>query len=112
MLQAVLELAAQESDAYGFSIARTISGGGAPKALTSHGTLYKVLGRLAESGMLAAHWEAAEVAEAEKRPRRRLYSITGDGVATVEKALIAPPPASTPRSVFTPGLSTITPAHP
>jgi DNA-binding PadR family transcriptional regulator len=47
--------------------------------LTAHGTLYKALGRLADSGLLEHRWEDAEAALAEGRPRRRLYRLTGQG---------------------------------
>jgi DNA-binding PadR family transcriptional regulator len=87
LLHAVIELGAQGSDAYGFAIARLISAGRPAQALTSHGTLYKALGRLSERGLLVATWEAAELAEAEGRPRRRLYSITAEGAATAARSI-------------------------
>jgi DNA-binding PadR family transcriptional regulator len=86
ILESVIELNAADADAYGFAIARRMADSTGGKALTSHGTLYKALARLSESGVLQARWEAAEVAEEESRPRRRLYSITAEGAAVLERA--------------------------
>jgi PadR family transcriptional regulator PadR len=43
------------------------------------GTLYPILSRLEESGLVEGHWEEVD-ASAEGRPRRRLYKLTPDGV--------------------------------
>lgn len=64
---------------HGFELARSIAGGGAGRKLTSHGTLYKALGRLEDAGLLASRWEDAELAHQDGRPRRRLYTVTGLG---------------------------------
>lgn len=69
---------------YGFALARALSEGGS--ALTAHGTLYKALTRMAAAGLLEASWEDAATAEAEGRPRRRLYLVTGDGVRALSLA--------------------------
>jgi PadR family transcriptional regulator PadR len=69
---------------YGFALASALSADDG-KSLASHGTLYKALGRLSESGMLEAEWEDPVTAEAEHRPRRRFYRITEGG----RKALAA-----------------------
>lgn len=45
------------------------------------GTLYPILFRLEKSGWLASHWEEVEASEA-KRPRRRLYRLTGLGLSS------------------------------
>lgn len=96
-------LAARRDDQarfHGFELARILAGGDkAAKRLTSHGTLYKALGRLEDWGMLDSDWEDAHIAEAEGRPRRRLYQLTGVG----EKALAAyrldhPAPAARTRT--------------
>ncbi|MDQ3894944.1 MAG: PadR family transcriptional regulator [Actinomycetota bacterium] len=55
------------------------------RSLTAHGTLYKALGRLEESGLLTSRWEDAAAA-AEGRPRRRLYELTGEGARVAERA--------------------------
>ena len=49
-------------------------------AKLSSGTLYPILFRLERAGWLTSRWET-EMPQALGRPRRRLYSITGKGVA-------------------------------
>lgn len=44
------------------------------------GTLYRALGRLEQMGLLTSVWEDPHAAAGENRPRRRLYSITDDGL--------------------------------
>jgi PadR family transcriptional regulator PadR len=68
---------------HGFAVAKRMQDIGEAHQLTAHGTLYKALGRLETSGLLASHWEQADLALEEGRPRRRLYRVTGAG----EKAL-------------------------
>ena len=70
---------------HGFGLAQTMRERRASRSLTAHGTLYKALGRLEESGVLTSRWEDA--AAAEGRPRRRLYELTGHGVRVAEGAL-------------------------
>jgi DNA-binding PadR family transcriptional regulator len=82
---AILRAAARTSEVHGFAVARELRdahGGG----LTAHGTLYKALSRLAVAGLLAHRWEAPELAEAQGRPRRRLYRITDAGRAALAQA--------------------------
>lgn len=67
-----------EDEFHGFAIARHLAGDGA-RRLTAHGTLYKALGRLEDAGLLVSRWEDTDVALAEGRPRRRLYTVTGEG---------------------------------
>jgi len=106
ILESVIELSAAGADAYGFSIAHTIADSAGGKALTSHGTLYKALARLSESGVLQARWEAAEVGEGEGRPRRRLYAITAEGAAVLERVHAAD------QAVHTVSLATAKPVLP
>jgi PadR family transcriptional regulator, regulatory protein PadR len=68
-----------DEEFYGFELARSIAGGRAGRKLTSHGTLYKALGRLEDAGLLTSRWEDASLATAEGRPPRRLYTVTGEG---------------------------------
>lgn len=85
---------------YGFELARSIAGGRAGHRLTSHGTLYKALGRLEDAGLLTSRWEDADLATGEGRPPRRLYTITGDGIrrlATWRQEQRAPRPLGQPR---------------
>lgn len=51
------------------------------------GTVYKVLRRLEDRGHVEGRWEDPEVAEAERRPRRRYYRITADGTDALATAL-------------------------
>lgn len=67
---------------YGFALANALSADDG-KSLTSHGTLYKALARMTESGLLEATWEDPEIAEGERRPRRRFYRITTNGKAAL-----------------------------
>jgi len=48
------------------------------------GSLYPILARLERAGWLLSREEPAEIASAERRPRRRYYRITGAGEAAVE----------------------------
>jgi len=43
------------------------------------GTVYPILGRLERAALLRSRWEAASVAQREKRPPRRYYEITAAG---------------------------------
>ena len=72
---------------HGFGLAQTMRDHSGSRSLTSHGTLYKALGRLEEFGMLASRWEAP--AAAAGRPRRRLYALTGEGARVAGRALAA-----------------------
>jgi PadR family transcriptional regulator PadR len=52
------------------------------------GTLYPILARLAERGLVEARWEEGQPAG---RPRRHLYRLTADGLAAAEAALDGAP---------------------
>jgi PadR family transcriptional regulator, regulatory protein PadR len=77
---------------HGFGIAQTMRERAGSRQLTAHGTLYKALGRLEASGLLASQWE--ETSGWEGRPRRRLYRLTGDGVAVAEQSRVQVVPRS------------------
>ncbi len=80
ILAAGIELAAAgEPCFHGFAMARQIRDASAARQLTAHGTLYKALARLEQAGMLTSSWEDPGLAEAEHRPRRRLYQVTPSG---------------------------------
>lgn len=80
ILDAGLSLRREGADEFhGFELARHIAGSSVARKLTSHGTLYKALGRLEEWGLLASRWEDPQIAVGEGRPRRRLYTVTGEG---------------------------------
>jgi DNA-binding PadR family transcriptional regulator len=88
ILQAALStLRAGRATVHGFGLAHTLREHRGSQSLTSHGTLYKALGRLEEFGLLTSRWEDADAAAAEGRPRRRLYELTGEGARVAERAL-------------------------
>ena len=74
----------QQETFYGFALAQTMREQSGSRSLTSHGTLYKALGRLEDRGLLTSGWEDA--ANAAGRPRRRLYELTKQGAAVAEQA--------------------------
>lgn len=51
------------------------------------GTVYPILRRLDQEGLVKSKWEKAEVARKENRPTRRYYEITGFGEKTLAEAL-------------------------
>ena len=75
-----------EEDFHGYRIAKEIKGQTNSRLLTGHGTLYRALGRLQELGLLTSRWEDPLVAEQERRPRRKLYSLSAVGVEAAEAA--------------------------
>jgi PadR family transcriptional regulator len=50
------------------------------------GTVYPVLRRFEEHGLLRSEWEDEERARAEGRPRRRNYDLTAEGRAALALA--------------------------
>jgi DNA-binding PadR family transcriptional regulator len=75
-----------EPEFHGFAVATAIQERDAARRLTAHGTLYKALSRMQRDGLLSSRWEEPEIAEAEGRPRRRLYRVTGLGDAALAQA--------------------------
>ncbi len=63
---------------YGFDVMEAV---GLPS-----GTVYPALRRLDKGGLLSAHWEPASEAHADRRPRRRIYELTGVGRAALPQA--------------------------
>jgi PadR family transcriptional regulator len=65
------------------------------------GTVYPTLSRLDERGFLHSRWERRDVADAERRPRRRYYRLTASGERALDAAvqrlavLASPTPAGT-----------------
>lgn len=89
----ILEIAerrgSKDHPLYGFAVARALSADDG-KGLTSHGTLYKALARMTEFRLLEAEWEDPEIAEKERRPRRRLYRITQEGRTALQASQTVP----------------------
>jgi PadR family transcriptional regulator, regulatory protein PadR len=62
------------------------------------GTLYPILIRLAERGLVEACWEDGQPAG---RPRRHLYRLSSDGLAVARTALAEQAPQKQPRPAAT-----------
>jgi len=90
---------AGDPEFHGFAIASAIQDREGARRLTAHGTLYRALGRMETAGLLESRWEDAEISEAEGRPRRRLYRITGLGEAALAETrrATAAAPSQRPR---------------
>jgi PadR family transcriptional regulator, regulatory protein PadR len=65
--------------AYGFDICDVT---GLPS-----GTVYPALSRLEQAGFVRSRWERQDIAQREKRPPRKYYEITAQGVKTLDAAL-------------------------
>jgi PadR family transcriptional regulator, regulatory protein PadR len=89
---AVARAVSDRPDFHGFELAKLIAEHERSGKLLAHGTLYKALNRLAESGMLTAEWEDAAIALGDGRPRRRLYRITVRGEQAAASATISAAP--------------------
>jgi PadR family transcriptional regulator, regulatory protein PadR len=87
ILEAALAMRPAQSAFHGFGLAQAMREQSGSRSLTSHGTLYKALGRLEEFGLVASRWE--DPAEVDGRPRRRLYELTGHGVHAAQRAAAA-----------------------
>jgi DNA-binding PadR family transcriptional regulator len=87
-LAVLAELCAMPSQwRHGYGIARDTG--------LKSGTLYPVLIRLADRGLVEACWEDEQPAG---RPRRHLYRLTPEGLATATAALARAHPAGQVRS--------------
>ncbi|MGE0228993.1 MAG: PadR family transcriptional regulator [Dehalococcoidia bacterium] len=71
---------------HGYAIARELRDGDEARRLTAHGTLYRALERLEQRGLLTSRLEDPAAAEAERRPRRRLYRVTAQGAGASASA--------------------------
>lgn len=58
------------------------------------GTVYPILRRLEAAGCVRSRWEDPRHAQAEGRPPRRNYDLTGDGAAALRAALRLHPDAT------------------
>jgi PadR family transcriptional regulator PadR len=48
------------------------------------GTVYPAMRRLERDELIRSHWEEQAIADAELRPPRKYYTLTGTGKATLE----------------------------
>ena len=97
---AMVLLAVSRNYCYGFDISDAT---GLPS-----GTVYPVLRRLEDAGLLRSRWEAPQTARAEQRPPRRYYTVTTSGAQavrdvvgrypTLERAFDGPNPSPEPRT--------------
>ena len=76
---AMVLLAVSRHYRYGFDISDAT---GLPS-----GTVYPVLRRLEDAGLLRSRWEGAQTARSEKRPPRRYYTVTTSGAQAVRNAV-------------------------
>ena len=77
---------------HGYAIARELQRQDDRGSLSAYGALYRALGRLEQMGMLTSRWENPDVAQAERRPLRRLYALSVDGEAAAREASAAAVP--------------------
>jgi PadR family transcriptional regulator PadR len=71
---------------HGYQIARHVAEESERRSLTAYGTLYRALSRLETMGLLESRREDPQHAANENRPGRRLYVLTGNGVAAAQAA--------------------------
>ncbi|MEV3856530.1 PadR family transcriptional regulator [Streptomyces sp. NPDC050095] len=76
VLDLLVLAALTDGESYGYEIAKTLDGAGFGQI--KGGTLYPVLSRLEEAGLVAAEFRATE-----KGPGRRYYTLTDEGRATL-----------------------------
>lgn len=72
---------------HGYQLAKHLAHVSDHRLLTAYGTLYRALGRLEKMGLLASRGEDPHVAAEENRPARRLYALTGEGVAAARREI-------------------------
>ena len=86
ILQAVLHLRSRGiTEFHGFSLAKQIRDLTQAHRLRAHTTLYRALRRLEEQGYLQSRWEDPVAAEADGRPRRRLYRLEASESVVLSK---------------------------
>ena len=83
ILAAAVELHnARVCEFHGYELAKHVAAAGDRRLLTAYGTLYRALARLEKMGLLQSHWEDPQLAANDSRPGRRLYALTGEGMAS------------------------------
>ena len=86
VLEAALDLLRRGTPAFhGYSLAKVLQADGDRQLLTAYGTLYRALHRLEKADLVESFWEDAHLAEAEGRPRRRLYRVTARAEPAVKR---------------------------
>jgi DNA-binding PadR family transcriptional regulator len=77
---------------HGYQLAKQLAHAADHRLLTAYGTLYRALGRLEKMGLLASRAEDPRIAADENRPARRLYTLTGEGIAAARREAAARAP--------------------
>jgi DNA-binding PadR family transcriptional regulator len=75
-LEGMVLAALARGEAHGFEVLRRLEEQGCGALSLKEGTLYPVLYRLEEAGLLRAEWEADS---GRRGPRRRIYHLTDKG---------------------------------
>jgi DNA-binding PadR family transcriptional regulator len=87
---------------HGFQLAKEHEGHNTKGGRIGFGSLYRALDRMESFGYLTSHLEDEAIAAEERRPRRRLYAVTGLGqqaLAIAEVATAAPALKAVPGGV-------------
>ena len=71
---------------HGYELAKQLADDADRRLLTAYGTLYRALGRLEAMGMLQSRQEDPQIAARERRPGRRLYTLTAAGERAAREA--------------------------
>ena len=89
---------------HGYELAKGLSNGADRRMLTAYGTLYRALGRLEKMGLLQSRPEDPAIAARERRPGRRLYTLTLLGRTAVhdERRTVPTKPSRRPRRRLAP----------
>lgn len=73
----------EQGPAHGLEVLRRLESAGCGALQLKEGTLYPVLYRLEEAGLLAAEWEDGSARH--RGPRRRIYRLTPKGRRRLER---------------------------
>jgi PadR family transcriptional regulator PadR len=76
-LEAMVLASLERGDAHGFEILRRLEALGCGSLVLKEGTLYPVLYRLEEAGLVRGEWE--DDSQGRRGPRRRIYRLTDKG---------------------------------
>lgn len=97
LLEAAIELhIGNNAEFHGWQLAKARDGVDEHRRPIAFGSLYRALDRLEQFGYLSSRLEDAAVAEAERRPRRRLYQVTALGYRADLTALVGQPSGRAP----------------
>lgn len=80
-------LSRSEAEFHGYQLAKEMKAIQGAMFRTAYGTLYRTLERMELARLLESRWEDPLIAEAEGRPRRRFYKITGEGQVAIRDAI-------------------------